>query len=82
MLPEKQGAPGGAWQVPLRALLGQWPRQKQVMPTAGFMTITKLRKAKDHCPVSRGNCNNPPDAILRCSLNRFAASCYLALCAG
>ena len=31
MSPEKQGAPGGAVQVPLSSLPGQWPRQKQVI---------------------------------------------------
>ena len=81
-LPEKQGAPGGAWQVPFRALLGQWPRQKQVIPSVGCMTINKILKKARDCPVSRGNCLSPPDAILRCSLNRFATSSYLAVLAG
>ena len=33
-LPEKQGPPGGAVQVPFSWLSGQWPRQKQVMAPA------------------------------------------------
>ena len=32
LIPAKHGAPGGAVQVPLSLLSGQWPRQKQVMP--------------------------------------------------
>ena len=31
-IPAKHGAPGGAVQVPLSLLSGQWPRQKQVRP--------------------------------------------------
>ena len=39
MLPEKQGAPGGAVQVPLSSLPGQWPRQKQVIPSAPLVRL-------------------------------------------
>ena len=39
MSPEKQGAPGGAVQVPLSSLPGQWPRQKQVIPSAPLVKV-------------------------------------------
>ena len=37
--PEKQGAPGGAVHVPLSSLPGQWPRQKQVIPSAPLVRL-------------------------------------------
>ena len=37
--PEKQGAPGGAVHVPLSSLPGQWPRQKQVIPSAPLVKV-------------------------------------------
>ena len=36
--PEKQGAPGGATQVPLSLLSGQCPRQKQVKPSPSALS--------------------------------------------
>ena len=37
--PEKQGAPGGAVHVPLSSLPGQWPRQKQVIPSTSLIRL-------------------------------------------
>ena len=37
--PEKQGAPGGVVHVPLSSLPGQWPRQKQVIPSAPLVRL-------------------------------------------
>ena len=50
MLPEKQGAPGGAVQVPLSSLPGQWPRQKQVIAPVSprFITISTKEAATVH----------------------------------
>ena len=50
MLPEKQGAPGGAVQVPLSSLPGQWPRQKQVMAPVSprFITISTKEATTVH----------------------------------
>ena len=44
MLPEKQGAPGGAVQVPLSSFPGQWPRQKQVIAPVPPRFITNITK--------------------------------------